>query len=42
MLGLRLNAAKKFAKRIWEDTKNLLASDGKILLTSGGDIMNVI
>jgi len=42
MLGLRLNVAKHFAKRIWEATKNFITSDDEIFHTSSGDIFNVI
>ena len=42
MLGLRLTAAKKFAKRIWEATQNLMTSDNKVFHTSDGEIFNTI
>lgn len=45
MLGLRLNVAKHFAKRIWEATKNFITSSGDIYRVSDGsggyDIFNV-
>jgi hypothetical protein len=42
MLGLRLSAAKHFAKRIWEATKNFLTSTGDVFHDSDGKIFNVI
>ena len=41
MLGLRLTAAKHFAKRIWEDTKNFILSNGDVFHDSDGKIFNV-
>jgi hypothetical protein len=41
MLRLGLALAKRHTIRIWEATKNFITSDGKVFLTSNGDILNV-